>query len=99
MAEKKAEEEKKKAEAWVLKNTGGEPTPCTTQTTTQRTAQKILAIIKATPSVSRAALSREIGLSSDGIKWHLQKLKECNAIRRVGPKYGGHWEVIGEVRV
>ena len=97
-AEKKATEEKKKAEAWVLKNTGGEPTPCTTQTTTQRTAQKILAIVKATPSVSRAALSREIGLSSDGIKWHLQKLKECNAIRRVGPKYGGHWEVIGAVR-
>ena len=85
-----------------LKNAGIEQLPHTTQTTTQSTtqttAQKILAIIKANPNVSRSALSREIGLSPDGIKWHLQKLKECNAIRRVGPKYGGHWEVIGEIR-
>ena len=81
-----------------LKNAGIEQQPHTTQTTTQSTtqttAQKILAIIKANPNVSRSALSREIGLSSDGIKWHLQKLKEGNAIRRVGPKYGGHWEVV-----
>ena len=81
-----------------LKNAGIEQLPHTTQTTTQSTtqttAQKILAIIKANPNVSRSALSREIGLSSDGIKWHLQKLKEGNAIRRVGPKYGGHWEVV-----
>ena len=81
-----------------LKDSGVEQSPHTTQTTTQSTtqttAQRILAIIKANPSVSRVALSREIGLSSDGIKWHLQKLKEGNAIRRVGPKYGGHWEVV-----
>ena len=81
-----------------LKNAGIEQLPRTTQTTTQSTtqttAQKILAIIKANPSVSRSALSREIGLSPDGIKWHLQKLKEGNAIRRVGPKYGGHWEAV-----
>ena len=81
-----------------LKNAGIEQLPHTTQTTTQSTtqttAQKILAIIKANPNVSRSALSREIGLSPDGIKWHLQKLKEGNAIRRVGPKYGGHWEVV-----
>ena len=81
-----------------LKNAGIEQLPHTTQTTTQSTtqttAQKILAIIKANPNVSRSALSREIGLSLDGIKWHLQKLKEGNAIRRVGPKYGGHWEVV-----
>ena len=81
-----------------LKNAGIEQQPRTTQTTTQSTtqttAQKILAIIKANPNVSRSALSREIGLSPDGIKWHLQKLKEGNAIRRVGPKYGGHWEVV-----
>jgi len=81
-----------------LKDSGVEQSPHTTQTTTQSTtqttAQRILAIIKANPSVSRVALSREIGLSSDGIKWHLQKLKKGNAIRRVGPKYGGHWEVV-----
>lgn len=81
-----------------LKDSGVEQSPHTTQTTTQSTtqttAQRILAIIKANPSVSRVALSREIGLSSDGIKWHLQKLKEGNAIRRVGPKYGGHWEAV-----
>ena len=81
-----------------LKNAGIEQQPRTTQTTTQSTtqttAQKILAIIKANPNVSRSALSREIGLLPDGIKWHLQKLKEGNAIRRVGPKYGGHWEVV-----
>ena len=70
-------------------------TQITTQITTQKTTQKILAIIQANPHISRAALAKEIGLSSDGIKWQLQKLKESNVIRHVGPNKGGHWEVVG----
>ena len=78
-------------------NTTQRTTQTATQRTTQTTPQKILEIIRKNPNVSRTALSKEIGISSDGIKWHLQKLKEGNAIRHVGPKYGGHWEVVDEV--
>jgi len=36
----------------------------------------------------------EIGISEDGIKFNLSKLKKENKIRRVGPDKGGHWEII-----
>ena len=34
------------------------------------------------------------GLSQDGVKWNLDKLKKSGKIRRVGPERGGHWEVV-----
>mgnify|MGYP002626564406 CR=1 FL=1 len=34
------------------------------------------------------------GLSTDGVKWNLNKLKESGKIRRIGPDRGGRWEVI-----
>ena len=75
-------------------DTGVTTTQITTQKTTQKTAQKILEAIRANPNITRIALAREIQMSPDGIKWYLQKLRECNAIRRIGPKRGGHWEVV-----
>ena len=69
----------------------------TTQKTTQKgqdTTQKILEEIKKNPSISRDELAEKCGLTSDGIKYNIRKLREKGIIKRVGPDKGGHWEII-----
>lgn len=63
----------------------------TTQETTQ---EKILALLKSQPSITRKELSTKVGLSPDGIKYHLEKMKSAELIRHVGPTKAGHWEVL-----
>lgn len=46
------------------------------------------------PSVTRTELAAATGLSTDGVKWNLDKLKKSGKIRRIGPDRGGHWEVM-----
>ena len=62
--------------------------------TTQKTAQKILDVLVKNPSATRADLASATGLSPDGVKWNLDKLKTSGKICRVGPDRGGHWEVV-----
>ena len=62
--------------------------------TTQKTAQKILDILVKNPSATRAELASATGLSPDGVKWNLDKLKKSGKIRRIGPDRGGYWEVV-----
>ena len=68
----------------------------TTLKTTQKTTQKILSLIRQNPSITRMQISDAIGLSLEGVKWNLNKLKATGIVRRVGPDRGGHWEIIGE---
>lgn len=65
----------------------------TTQKTTQKTAQKILEHLKQNPSATRQELAKLVGITEDGIKWNLEKLKKTGKIVRVGPDKGGHWEI------
>src|SRR3989338_2757506 len=58
--------------------------PQTTLKTTQKTTQKIIGLIMANPNITRAELSKEIGLSEEGIKFSLNKKKE-GKIKRIGP--------------
>ena len=69
-------------------------TQTATQTTTQTTAQRILAAIRINPNATRITLAKEIGISAEGIKWHLHRMKDRKIIRRIGPKNGGHWDVL-----
>ena len=64
--------------------------------TTQKTTQRILEQMKANPYVSREELAEICGLTSDGIKYNIRKLREKGIIKRIGPDKGGHWEVIEE---
>jgi ATP-dependent DNA helicase RecG len=62
--------------------------------TTQKTTQKILEQIKANPYISREELAELCGLTSDGIKYNIRKLREKGIVKRVGPDKGGYWEVV-----
>jgi ATP-dependent DNA helicase RecG len=53
-----------------------------------------LALLRAQPSLTRQALAGKIGMTPDGIKYHLQKLTATGVIRHVGPSKTGHWEVL-----
>ena len=60
----------------------------------QKTTQKILGEIKQNPYVTRKQLSETIGITEDGIKFHLNHMKKAGLLKRVGPDKGGHWEVV-----
>ena len=66
------------------------PTQIATQKTTR---EKILACLAAEPGLTRIELAERIGVTPDGIKYHLRNLKEHRYIRRVGSDRAGHWEI------
>lgn len=62
--------------------------------TTEKTTEKIMSVMKSMPDVTLAELANATGLSVDGVRWNIRKLKDANLIRRVGPDKGAHWEVV-----
>jgi ATP-dependent DNA helicase RecG len=66
----------------------------TTQKTTQKIPQKILAILVENPAASRREIAERLAdITEDGVKYHLDRLKAAGKIRHIGPARGGHWEV------
>ena len=67
----------------------------TTQETTRKTTQEIiLEAIARNPNITRAELAEVVGISPDGVKYHLQKLTKSGRLKRVGSTRCGEW-VIG----
>lgn len=62
--------------------------------TTQKTTQKILELIVSNPKISRVELVAEIGITADGVKYQLDKLRKQGILKRVGPDKGGYWEIV-----
>ncbi|MCK5643737.1 MAG: winged helix-turn-helix transcriptional regulator, partial [Gammaproteobacteria bacterium] len=46
------------------------------------------------PKVTRKELAQITGITEDGVKFHLTRLKENGAIKRIGPDKGGYWKVL-----
>ncbi len=73
----------------------------TTQKTTQTTPQSlsnvqisILEYVRVHPNASRKEIAESIdGITVDGVKYHIQKLQQQGILKRVGAKFGGHWEI------
>jgi ATP-dependent DNA helicase RecG len=66
-----------------------------TQETTQETTQeKIISLIKAKPGITQKELADAVGITRDGIKYQLNKLKSEKIIKRVGSTKAGHWELM-----
>ena len=51
-------------------------------------------MLKAQPAITRKELANVIGITPDGVKYHLEKLKAAGKIRHVGPTKSGRWEVL-----
>ena len=73
----------------------GETTPITTPITTAITSRdKLLSLIKDKPEISQQEMAEALGLTRNGIKYHLTKMKQEGLIRHVGQTRGGRWEII-----
>ena len=60
-----------------------------------KTADAIIAFMRADPQITHDLLAAKLGKARNSIIKQIAKLKKIGLIRRVGPTKGGHWEVIG----
>ncbi|MDO9537974.1 MAG: winged helix-turn-helix transcriptional regulator [Thermoplasmata archaeon] len=58
-----------------------------------KTTLNILELIIENPKITRKELADSLGMTRDGVQYHLEKLKKDGIIKRVGGRRGGHWEV------
>ena len=64
------------------------------ETTQETTQEKIIDIIKTQPFITRRELAEKIGMSSNGIKYHLNNLKSAGIIQHIGSTKFGYWEIL-----
>ena len=89
-----SEETGRKKRVDGLMKTAPETAPETTQEKIRDSLCRIIAVIKSRPDATMTEIAAATGLSRDGVKWNLSKLKELKKIRRIGYTKGGHWEVL-----
>jgi len=79
-----------------------ETTPTTQETTptTQETAQslttreQIIQLLEQDPTMTRRDLATSLGLTDDGIKYHLDKMRESGLLKHEGPTKSGYWRIL-----
>lgn len=54
----------------------------------------ILLLMKENPKITIPKVAKKLQKTNRTIELHIRKLKESKQIRRVGPRKGGHWEVL-----
>ena len=64
-----------------------------TSVPSEKTSDKILAIIGLDMKTTARHMVNVLGLSSRAVEMQLAKLKHDGRLKRVGPKKGGNWEV------
>ena len=73
-------------------------TGSTTQEATQEghapTQERILELLRSEPAISRRVIAERIGMTPDGVKYHLTRLRAAGVVRHVGAAKGGRWEVL-----
>lgn len=77
----------------IIKETIINTTQKTTQKKINNSQKKIIELIKENPSVTRKEMAEKIGISADGIKYNLNKLKQMNLITRIGSDRSGTWKI------
>lgn len=59
----------------------------------EKNVDKMIKIIKENLEISAQQIATRLGLSARAIEKHLSNLKNKSILKRVGPDYGGHWEI------
>ena len=60
----------------------------------QQGHNKILSLIAENPQISISALAKQCEVSEKAMRITLERMKAANVIKRVGPSFGGHWEIL-----
>ena len=58
------------------------------------TQERLLALLRSDPTLTRDGLAVHLGITPDGVKYHLDKLRRAGRIRHVGPTRKGRWEIL-----
>ena len=66
----------------------------TTHSARSSARDRILDCLRAEPELTRSALAERVGLTTDGVKHHLEELRVTGFLRRVGSDNVGHWQVL-----
>ena len=61
---------------------------------TQKTTQKIIEAITKKSDITQKELATIIGITEDGVKYHITRLRKQGLLKRIGPDKGGYWEVL-----
>ena len=73
---------------------GQEPIPKSGRTTQETTQERILTLLRENPRLTRKVLAVRIGITPDGVRYHLANLRKAGRIRHVGATKKGRWEVL-----
>jgi len=65
-----------------------------TQETHGATQDGILSLIRAEPEITQRILAQRLGLTPDGVNYHLTRLRKEGAVRDVGATKKSRWEVL-----
>ena len=68
-------------------------TPATPQETALGTTDLVLALINEKPEISLAEIAEKLGISRDGVKYHIDRLKQSVGLIHDGPTKKGRWIV------
>ena len=63
------------------------------EATPKTTRERIVDEIRKNPKISRRTLAKAVGITPDGVKYHLQKLTKAGVIRHVGATRSGKWVI------
>lgn len=59
------------------------------------TQQRIMDFLFIRPTASRREIAVAVGsITENGVKYNLARLQKIGLLKRVGPDFGGHWEVL-----
>jgi len=65
----------------------------TTQETDPTTQERLIGLLRLNPEATREGLAKELGITSDGVKYHLDRLRKSGRIHREGSTKSGRWQV------
>ncbi len=67
----------------------------TPQETTIEKSEMVLNLLRKNPKLSNKELAVLIGdITIDGVNYHLKKLRDKGVLKHIGPRKGGHWEIL-----
>ena len=75
-------------------NIGAESDQNPTKTRPITTPKAIMELIRGDSKMSAAQMAQSLGLTRDGIRYHLDRMKVEGVIRFVGSTRNGHWELV-----
>ena len=68
---------------------------CFAKTTQNTTQKKILEYLKNHSTATRQDIATALGnITEDGVKFNISLLQQCGALKRIGGRKMGHWEVV-----